>query len=111
MANPARIKDEFVLEDDDTVLFYVDSDNNRTPVDITGRTYVCSIGGRQAPLLADTATVTGASGLATFVFTKAAKASAGLTVADYVTDIVETTNGAESTLVLGVISMVSRVTL
>lgn len=111
MATPVRIKDEFVLEDDTTILFYVDSDNNETPVDISGRTYVCSLGGRQSPILDDAGTVTGPSGLVTFQFTKAAKAAAGMTAAPYVVDVVETTNGAESTLVLGVIVVESRVTL
>ena len=109
MASPASPKLTFVRGDDETVLLYVDSDANSTPVDITGRTYVRSIGVPGAtPLLAITGSVTGASGLVTFTITDTQTET--LVADGYSYDIVQTTSGVESTLILASVAVLARVT-
>ena len=109
MATPASPRLTFVRGDDETVLVYIDSDANETPVNITGRTYVMSIGTPSTPLVSASGTVTGASGLVQFDFTDTQ--TEALTVAECSYDVVQTAGSAESTLILGRLSVVDRVTV
>ena len=111
MAAPAAVPLTFVRGDDETVQVYLTSDSaGLVPIDISGRTYVMSIaltaGG--TVVTSDAATVTGASGLATFVFAQAATDL--LTASEYVYDVVETSSGSESTIMLGKLSVLAGVT-
>ncbi len=109
MADPANPRLKFVRGDDETVLLYIDSDANSTPVNITGRTYVMSIGvPGSTPLLSVAGSVTGASGLVQFDFTDTQTET--LTGVGYSFDVVQTTSGAESTLCLGAVTVATRVT-
>ena len=109
MASPAAPKLTLVRGDDETVLVYIDSDNASTPVNITGRTYTMSIGvPGSTPVLSVSGSVTGASGLVQFDFTDTQTAT--LTGAEYTYDVVQVASGAESTLILGRLSVVARVT-
>ena len=109
MAAPASPKLTMVRGDDETVLVYIDSDANSTPIDISGRTYTMSIGvPGSTPLLSVAGSVTGASGLVTFDFTDTQTAT--LVGSGYTYDVVQVTSGAESTLCLAALSVVARVT-
>ena len=109
MATPAAPRLTMVRGDDETVLVYIDSDNNQTPVNITGRTYAMSIGiPGSTPVLSVSGTVTGASGLVQFDFTDTQTAT--LAGSEYTYDVVETSGSAESTLILAALKVVARVT-
>ena len=108
MASPASPKFTFVRGDDETVIVQIDSDDAGTAVDITGRTYVMSVGTAGTPVEAATGTVVGATGTVTFAFTDTQ--TTALTADQYSYDVVETASGAESTIMLGSIDMRARVT-
>tara|TARA_R110000868_G_scaffold197925_1_gene444174 strand:+ start:349 stop:681 length:333 start_codon:yes stop_codon:yes gene_type:complete len=108
MAAPANPKLTFVRGDDESVLLYIDSDALSTPVNITGRTYVMSIGvPGSTPIITDAGTVTGASGLVQFDFTDTQTDL--LVGSGYSYDVVQTASGDESTLLLGALTVVTRV--
>jgi len=106
MARPAAPPLWFVTGDDETVIVQIDSDANGTPVDITGRTYIMSI---DTPTVSDeTGTVEGPDGTVTFVFASAT--TDAITPGAYRYEVVETASGAESTLMLGLVTVVAGVT-
>lgn len=111
MASPARANLIWVIGDDETVTLTITSDaDGLVPVDITGRTYTLSVGTvvGGTPTLALTGSVTGPSGLVSFSATDTQ--TDALTERGYVFDIVEVSGSAESTLVLGHIQAIERVT-
>lgn len=107
MATPASPKLTFVRGDDETVILQIDSDDSGTAVNITGRTYVMSVGTAASPLQTATGTVVGATGTVTFVFTDTQ--TDALTGSSYSYDVVETASGSESTLLLGSLDVRARV--
>ena len=112
MAAPAKVPLTFVAGDDETFVLTICSDAaGTTPVDITGRTYVMSIATSAAPTTAiasDAGSVNGAAGEVTFAF--AAATTEALTLVPHVFDVVETASGAESTLIIGPLTIVAGVT-
>ena len=108
MAAPANPKLAFVRGDDETVLLYIDSDALSTPVNITGRSYVMSIGvPGSTPITSNAGAVTGASGLVTFDFTAAQTAT--LVGSGYSYDVSQTSSGAVSTLIIAALTVATRV--
>ena len=112
MAAPAKVSLTWVVGDDETVQVYIYSDAaGTTPVDISGRTYTLSVAtaAGATPTLALTGAVTGASGLVTFTATdtQTATLTAGI---GYTFDVNEVSGTNESTLILGTLQAVARVT-
>lgn len=107
MSAPANAPLVMVRGKDETVLLNIDIDDNETPVNITGRTYVMAIGGAESPLLTAAGTVDGPTGLTTFEF--AAQDTATLSVQQYAYDVVQTTNGKTSTLILSSVNVLAGV--
>jgi len=105
----------FVKGDDETVLVNIDSDNNETPVVITGRTYVASLGTASTSgagytvVATGSCAVTGASGLVTITFTDT-QTDALVAGTTYYLDLVETASSAESTLIVSPVQCIARVT-
>lgn len=111
MASPAKADLVWVIGDDEITTLTITSDSaGTTPVDISGRTYTLSVAtsAGATPALALSGSVTGASGLVTFTATDTQ--TGGLTAGPYVFDIVEVSGSTESTLVLGSVQVVTRVT-
>ena len=111
MASPVTIRMSWTRGDDEIVQVYIYSDAAATtPVDITGRTYTLSVAlsAGATPVLALSGTVTGASGLV--VFTATDTQTTALSVSTYVFDVVEVSGTDESTIILGPLSVVDRVT-
>lgn len=111
MAAPANIALQWTRGDDETVQVYIYSDAAATtPVDITGRTYTLSVAttAGATPALALTGTVTGASGLVSFTATDTQ--TTALTAGPYQWDVVEVSGTSESTILLGALTLVERVT-
>jgi len=111
MATPASPQLTFVRSDNEIVQITITSDSaGTTPVDITGRTYVMSIAASPGGTVVTSATgtVTGGSGLVVFTFATAKTVL--LTGTVYVYDVVETSGGVESTIMLGGLSVLTGVT-
>lgn len=111
MAKPARVPATFVRSDDETYILTITSDTaGLVPVDLTGRTYVMSIAmtAGATPVTSATGSVDGPNGEVTFSFPEAKTVL--LTGSQYDYDIVETASGAESTLVLSTLSVLTGVT-
>jgi hypothetical protein len=111
MATPAQVPLTFVAGDDEQVRVTITSDAaGVVPVDITGRTYTMSIAAYAGGtvLASDSGTVTGASGLVVFDFTDTVTAALPTTGCVY--DVVEVSGSSESTLMLGQLSVLARVT-
>jgi len=109
MAAPASAPLTLVRGDDETIVVTITTDGS-TPVNITGRTYECSfaVSGGAAVVTTGSCVVTGASGIVTI--TVAAANTALLTANMYMWDLVETASGAESTLILGPVTVIDGVT-
>lgn len=104
MASPAAANLTWVIGDDEIVQVTICSDaDGLVPVDITGRTYTLSV-----DTLALSGSVTGASGLVTFTATDTQ--TAAMTAGTHPFDVVEVSGSTESTLILGRIVVVARVT-
>jgi len=110
MATPAQVPLTFVAGDDEQVRVTITSDaDGLVPVDITGRTYTMSIAAAAGStvLASDAGTVTGASGLVVFDFTDTVTAALPTPGCTY--DVVEVSGSSESTLMLGSLTVITRV--
>lgn len=104
MASPAAVHLTWVAGDDEIVQVTICSDaDGLVPVDITGRTYTMSV-----DALALAGAVTGGSGLVTFTATDTQ--TTAMDVGTYPFDVVEVSGSTESTLILGWLVVVARVT-
>jgi len=111
MPKPASPSWTVVRSDNEILTVTITSDAaGVTPVNITGRTYVCSVAATPGASVVTSAAgvVTGVSGLVTFTF---ATAKTVLLTGDaYWYDVVETAGAVESTIILGRVTVLTGVT-